>query len=141
MKIKGESPPIPGEQLIGLKDITSSYVNNREAGQLLVIHGKTVNNFTSARSAIAVKGVLLDGAGKVLLQQQVFCGNPLSDEKLRTLKFAEIEEAMHNQFGDSLSNMNVKAGTAMKFTIVFRNVPEEMASINVEAVDSKPGGL
>ena len=106
-----------------------------------MIHGKTVNNFTSARSAIAVKGVLLDGAGKVLLQQQVFCGNPLSDEKLRTLKFAEIEEAMHNQFGDSLSNMNVKAGTAMKFTIVFRNVPEEMASINVEAVDSKPGGL
>lgn len=141
MKIKGESPAVPGEQLIGLKDITSSYVNNREAGQLLVIHGSAVNNFASARSAIAVKGLLLDSAGKVLQQQQVFCGNPLSEEKLHTLTFAGIEEAMHNQFGDSLSNMNVKAGTAVKFTIVFRNVPKEMANINVEVVDSKPGSL
>ena len=141
MKIKGESPSVPGEQLIGLKEITSSYISNRDAGQLLVISGSAVNNFPTARSALAVKGVLLDGTGKVLQQQQVFCGNPLSEEKLRTLKFAEIEEAMHNQFGDSLSNLNVKAGSALKFTIVFRNVPKEMANINVEVVDSKPGSL
>ncbi len=141
MKIKGEPPAGPVEQLIGLKDITSSYVSNRDAGQLLVVQGNAVNNFPATRSAIAVRGLLLDGAGKALQQQQVFCGNLLTEEKLRTLKFAEIEETMNNQFGDSLTNMNVKPGTAVQFTIVFRNVPKEMANINVEVVDSKPGSL
>ncbi len=61
-------------------------------------------------------------------------------DKLRTMKYAQIEEAMNNQFGDSLTNMNVKPATAIDFTIVFRNVPKEMANINVEVVDSKPGG-
>ena len=56
------------------------------------------------------------------------------------MKYTQIEEAMNNQFGDSLANMNVKPGVAIRFTIVFRNVSPEMASINVEVVDSKPGG-
>jgi uncharacterized repeat protein (TIGR01451 family) len=56
------------------------------------------------------------------------------------MKYAQIEEAMNNQFGDSLSNMNVSPGKVLRFTIVFRNIPKEMANINVEVVDSKPGG-
>jgi hypothetical protein len=55
------------------------------------------------------------------------------------MTFAAIEEAMNNQFGDSLSNMNVAAGATIPFTIVFRNLPDGLANINVEVVDSKPG--
>jgi predicted Zn finger-like uncharacterized protein len=139
MKVKGEQTAGPVEQLIGLTNIATSYIDNREAGQLLVVQGTAVNNFTVARSAIAIKGLLLDAAGKTLQQQTVFCGNYLADEKLRTLPYAAIEEAMSNQFGDSLSNMNVKPGAALKFTIVFRNVPSEIANITFEVVDSKPG--
>lgn len=140
-QVKGEAPPGPVEQRIGLAIAGSSYVDNRDAGQLLVIQGTATNNFAGARSAMTVKGLILDAGGKVLQQQTVFCGNYLSEEKLAGLKYAQIEEAMNNQFGDSLSNMNVKPGGALRFTIVFRNVPRELASINVEVVDSKPGGL
>lgn len=141
LKVKGEEPSAPVEQRISLAIAGSSYVDNRDAGQLLVIQGSATNNFAGARSAITVKGVILDAGGKVLQQQTVFCGNPLSEEKLRIMKYAQIEEAMNNQFGDSLANMNLKAGAAIPFTIVFRNVPKELANINVEVVDSKPGGL
>lgn len=140
-KAKGEEPAGPVEQRISLAIAGSSYVDNRDAGQLLVIQGAATNNFAGARSAITVKGVIIDAGGKVLQQQTVFCGNPLSEEKLRAMKYAQIEEAMNNQFGDSLTNMNLKAGATIPFTIVFRNVPKEMANINVEVVDSKPGGL
>ena len=139
MKIKGEKPAGPVEQLISFSNIVTSYVNNREAGQLLVVQGTVTNNFPTPRSAIAVKGLLIDTSGKVIRQQAVYCGNALKEEKLRTLPFAAIEEAMNNQIGDSLSNMNVKPGTSLKFTIVFRNVPEDIANINFEVVDSKPG--
>jgi predicted Zn finger-like uncharacterized protein len=139
--LKGEEPAAPVEQRIGLTIAGSSYVDNRDAGQLLVIQGSATNNFGGARSAITVKGILVDANGKSLQQQTVFCGNYLSEEKLRILKYAQIEEAMNNQFGDSLTNMNVKPGAAIRFTIVFRNLPQNLANINVEVVDSKPGGL
>jgi uncharacterized repeat protein (TIGR01451 family) len=129
------------EQRIGLTISGSSYVDNREVGQLLVIQGTATNNFSGVRSAITVKGVLVDADGKVLQQQTVFCGNYLSEEKLRTMRYSQIEEAMNNQFGDSLANMNVKPGSAIRFTVVFRNLPQNLANINVEVVDSKPGGL
>lgn len=141
LKVKGEESAAPVEQRIGLKIAGSSYVDNRSTGQLLVIQGSATNNFTGARSSITVKGLLLDVHGKSLQQQTVFCGNYLSEDRLRTMNYAQIEEAMNNQFGDSLANMNVKPGVELRFTIVFRNVPKEMANINVEVVDSKPGGL
>jgi predicted Zn finger-like uncharacterized protein len=127
----------PGDR-IGIKIIGSSYVNGR-AGQMLVIQGAAVNNHPTTRSAITIKGVLLDAQGKKLLQQTVFCGNKLDEAALKSMPFSAIEEAMNNQFGDSLSNMNVAAGASIPFTIVFRNLPAGIANINVEVVDSKPG--
>jgi len=134
----GEAPvSSPGDR-IGINIEGSSYVNG-QAGQMLVIQGAAVNNHPTTRSAITVKGVLLDDKGQPLLQQTVFCGNKLKDAALQSMPFAAIEEAMNNQFGDGLSNMNVAAGTAIPFTIVFRNLPAGVANINVEVVDSKPG--
>lgn len=134
----GEAPAsAPGDR-IGINIEGSSYVNG-QAGQMLVIQGAAVNNHPTTRSAITVKGVLLDAKGQPLLQQTVFCGNKLDDAALKTMTFAAIEEAMNNQFGDSLSNMNVAAEATIPFTIVFRNLPAGIASINVEVVDSKPG--
>ncbi|MGK2907323.1 MAG: DUF3426 domain-containing protein [Desulfuromonadales bacterium] len=116
----------------------SSYVNG-QAGQMLVIQGTAVNNYPTTRSSITVKGFLLDAKGQPLLQQTVFCGNKIDDAALKSMTFADIEEAMNNQFGESLSNMNVASRATIPFTIVFRNLPADIAKINVEVVDSKPG--
>lgn len=134
----GETPPASPGDRIAINIIGSSYVNG-QAGQMLVIQGTAVNNYPTTRSAITIKGLLLDAKGSTLRQQTVFCGNRLDDEALQTMSFAAIEEAMNNQFGDSLSNMNVAAGASIPFTIVFRNLPADIASINVEVADSKPG--
>ena len=124
---------------IGINISGSTYVNG-QAGQMLVIQGSAVNNYTSTRSSIIIKGTLLDAQGKALRQQTVFCGNALDDAELEKMPFSAIEEAMNNEFGDSLSNINIAAGASIPFTIVFRNLPAGLANINVEVVDSKPGG-
>ncbi len=134
----GKAPATAPAQSIDINISGSSYVNG-QAGQMLVIQGAAVNKHPSSRSSITIKGVLLDANGKTLLQQTVFCGNRLSDEVLETLPFKSIEEAMNNEFGDGLSNMNVASGASIPFTIVFRNLPDGIANINVEVVDSKPG--
>lgn len=110
-----------------------------QTGQMLVIQGSATNNYRMSRSSISVKAILVDSQGKALRQQTVFCGNPLQNDTLANMPFSRIEEAMNNEFGDSLSNMNVASGASIPFTIVFRNLPDGVANINVEVADSKPG--
>jgi predicted Zn finger-like uncharacterized protein len=126
----------PGQ--VRLTDLHGAFVENTQLGPIFVIRGKTVNDFQETRSAIAVKGVLYNDGGKPLLQQTVFAGNPLDDTALRSLPFEKIEEHMNNQFGDSLSNLNIAPGKAIPFTIVFKNLPTDLAEFTVEVVDSKP---
>jgi predicted Zn finger-like uncharacterized protein len=138
-RLTGQTPsPQTGGQ-IRLEGMTSFYVTNKEVGQMLVIQGKAVNDYPQTRSSLAVKGVLYNKEGKTVLQQTVFCGNPLDQEALRKLPYAKIEESMNNPFGESLSNLNVAPGKAISFTIVFRNLPADIAEFTVEAADSKPG--
>jgi predicted Zn finger-like uncharacterized protein len=124
---------------IDISDLRSQFVANQSAGNLFVVHGKAINNFTGARSTISVRGIIYDAAGKVILQQTAFCGNPLDEAALRTLPYAKIEETMNNQFGDALSNLNIDPGQAIPFTIVFRNIPAQVAEFNIELADSRPG--
>lgn len=114
------------------------YLPAANAGRLFVIQGEAVNEYRESRSAITVKGVLFDAEEKILLQQTVYCGNPLDGDQLATMPFERIVEQMNNQFGDSLSNLNVPAGKSIPFTIVFRNLPEGLSEFSVEVVDSKP---
>ncbi len=138
-RITGDAPPPAAAGEIRLSDLNGSFVTNDETGQLFVIQGRATNAFPEARSAIAVKGVLYNKSGKALLQQTVFSGNPLNEDALHSLPFAKIEERMNNQFGDSLSNLNVGPGKAIPFTIVFKNLPSDLAEFTVEVTDSKPG--
>jgi len=124
---------------IDLIDLRSQFVVNQSAGTLFVVHGKAVNNFSDARSTISVRGIIYDASGKAVLQQTAFCGNLLDEAALRTMPYAKIEETMNNQFGDSLSNLNIDPGQSIPFSIVFRNIPAEVAEFNIELADSRPG--
>lgn len=124
---------------IDITDLSSQFVINQSAGNLFVVRGRAVNNFSGARSTISVRGIIYDTTGKAILQQTAFCGNPLDQAALRTLPYAKIEETMNNQFGDSLSNLNIGPGQSLPFTIVFRNIPDQVAEFNIEVADSRPG--
>lgn len=124
---------------IRIGSLAASYVTNSQAGELLVIQGEAINEFSSARSAISVRASLLDKSGKILQQRTAFCGNPLSTSALQNLSFAEIEKAMNNQFGELMSNLNVAGGKTIPFTIVFQKFPKGMSEYSVEVLDSKPG--
>ncbi len=134
-----QKPPEDPTIHIELRNLKGVFVTNQSAGQLFAISGEAVNRYQGSRSALVVRGVIYDRKGKPVLQQTAFCGNPLDEAALRTLPYSKIEESMNNQFGDSLSNLDVAPGKAVPFTIVFKNLPEEVAEFNVVVVDSRPG--
>lgn len=129
-----------GQGRILVQTIQGSYVNNREAGELFVIRGETVNSYKTPRAGIKVRGLIYNAAGTVILQKSTFCGNPLSQEQLATLPMGKIEEAMNNRLGESYANIGVPPGKSVPFLIVFSGLPKDAADFGVEFVESQAAG-
>ncbi|MFO7812381.1 MAG: DUF3426 domain-containing protein [Pelovirga sp.] len=127
-----------GIDQISLGALEGRFLRNEHAGEIFLIRGEVINNFNQPRSAVQVKGVLYDQHGKPLMQKTVFCGNPISDEQLRTLPFDELEQQMGNQFGKDLSNMKVDPRKSIAFDIVFKDLPANMAEFSVNVTSSRP---
>ncbi len=132
-----QEQPVKSGQIV-LNNLEGSFISNQEAGELFVIRGEALNEFSEPRASIQVKGVIFDAEGKPLLQKTIFAGNPISDEELRSLPYSKIEELMSNQFGQSLSNMNVNTGQTIPFAIVFRNLPKSLSEFSVDVTSSQP---
>jgi hypothetical protein len=121
---------------ISLRKVEATYVKNKLAGDLLVISGEAVNNFSKPRAAIQIKGMVYGSDGSVVSSKNAFCGNPLTEEQLSALSMEKIDAAMANQFGDSLANMEVAPGKAIPFVIVLEKPPAGAKDYGVEPAGS-----
>jgi len=124
---------------ITVVNMNGRFIENGTSGTLFVIEGQVKNDFKEARSAIAVRGILYSQDGKPVMRKKVYCGNKLSDSELKSLPLAEINSRLDNQFGDSLSNLDVAAGASLPYSIVFSKLPADLAEFNVEVAESTPG--
>ena len=138
-KLAGNEVALQPVGSIAVTEINGKYIQNEASGTLFVIEGKIRNDYTSNRSAIAVRGILYDTAGSPVNKHKVYCGNSIDDKTLRTEKFEAIQQRGTNEFGDSLSNLDVAPGASLPFTIVFSNLPENLSEYNVEPADSAAG--
>lgn len=124
------------EGKISLGKISAEFVTNNEAGELFVIRGETINNYSKPRASIQVKATLLGANGQSILNKQAYCGNSLTKEQLTMLSLNKLEEVMNNQFGDSLSNLGVQPGKSIPFVVVFASVPKEAVDFSVSVAGS-----
>jgi len=121
---------------ISVRSVEASFIKNKKAGDLLVINGEAVNEYSQPRASIQIKGIVFGAKGEEVSAKSAFCGNPLSMEQLATMTMEEIEAAMANQFGDSLANMEVAPGAAIPFMIVLAKPPAGAKDYGVEPVGS-----
>jgi len=138
-KLLGNSVSSEPVGSIAIVEMGGRFVDNKTAGRLFVIDGKIRNDFAKPRSAIAVRGILYNAAGKAVAQQKVFCGNTLSTTELTSLPMAKILERGNNQFGDALSNLDIAPKATLPFTVVFGKIPGDIVEFNVEIAESSPG--
>jgi len=121
---------------ITVRSVEASFIKNKTAGDLLIISGEAVNEYNKPRAAIQIKGIVFGADGNELSSKSAFCGNPLTEEQLKTMTMDKIEAAMANQFGDSLANMEVATGTAIPFVIVLPKPSAGATDYGVEPVGS-----
>lgn len=135
--LTGDKAAVPQETgRISIRSVEASFVKNKLLGDLLVIKGEAVNEFTMPRAAIQVKGMLYGVKGEVLASKNAFCGNPLTPEQLSAISAEALESAMTNQFGDSLTNMEVLPGKSVPFVVVLVKPAAEAKDYGVEPAGS-----
>lgn len=121
---------------ITVKSVIATFIDNDEAGELLVISGEALNEYAEIRAALQVKVTIFDADGQSIATKSAYGGNPLTEEQLESLSLDKIEAAMANQFGDSLANMEVASGKAIPFVIVLANLPKGAKDFEVQSAGS-----
>lgn len=124
---------------IGLTKLSGGYLSSNKEGNFFIIHGVAVNEFKTLRSSILVKGSIFTDNSTSIQSQSAYCGNPMNDNFLKKTSFKEIRDAMNNELGENLVNMNISPDKSVPFTIVFNNAPNNIKEFTVEVLESKPG--
>ncbi|MDR1309661.1 MAG: DUF3426 domain-containing protein, partial [Deltaproteobacteria bacterium] len=117
-----------------LPNSTHHYLENREAGRLLVITGQIQNDDDRPISFIRVKAKLVDGQDKILAERQVFAGNLLNEEELTALPMKDILSRLSLRGGQNGLNTNLAPSKSIPYMLVFDRLPAEAASYSVEPV-------
>ncbi|MSQ48174.1 MAG: DUF3426 domain-containing protein [Deltaproteobacteria bacterium] len=111
---------------IALSDLKTILAVTKDSKRILAIAGKATNTAPVPASTIQIEGTLYDTAGKVLVQQQTFCGTETAVETLPNLTTREISIlqrlAPPKQF-------SVASGQSISFLIVFVNLPVTVAEL------------
>jgi len=133
----GEKSAPAEDGRIAVQNVNAYFMPRTAAGELLVINGEVVNNFKKPRASLQVKAMLFaqDNTTPVLFKVS-FAGNQLTREQLAAMPAEKIEASMNNQFGDSLSNLEVQPGKSIPFTVVIINPPATAKEYGVEPVGS-----
>jgi predicted Zn finger-like uncharacterized protein len=127
---------VPETGKIGVRAVKAAFIENKEAGDLLVISGEAFNEYPKPRAALQIKVTVFDAAGQSTATKSAYSGNPLTEEQLKSLPLDKIEAVMANQFGDSLANMEVAPGKAIPFVVVLANLPKGAKDFGVQSVGS-----
>jgi hypothetical protein len=121
---------------IGVRAVSSAFVKNSAAGELLVVSGEAFNEYSKPRAAVQIKVTVFDATGQSVATKNAYGGNPLTKEQLANLPLDKIEAAMANQFGDSLANMGVAPGKSIPFVVVLANLPTGAKDFSVTSAGS-----
>ena len=115
------------------------YLENVNAGQVLVIEGEVLNESKKPVSFITVEGKIYQNDDSVAQVQRCFAGNALTRKEIANLKISEIEDRMMNREGRNLKNVRIPPAGKIPFALVFHNLPEisSMSNYSVDVISSQ----
>ena len=121
---------------IALRNVRQYYIPNEKAGQIFVVEGKAVNNFTTPKERIKIEVSLFDEKGHVLVSKQLLCGNTLSQFQLQVQGEEEISSSLASEVGILTSNTYLKTGMDTPFMAVFFKPPDAVKEFGVKVIDA-----
>ncbi len=126
----------PGNLKLTTYDINSKFVDNSSVGKLFVISGKVKNGYAENRGMISLVGRIFSTGKVAVHQEDVYCGNIMSDLELANLEWDKIKARLSNRLGDNRSNVKIEPGKSIPFMVVFSGLPEDLEEFTIEVTGS-----
>jgi hypothetical protein len=111
-----------------IRDVSAYYVPRTASEKLFVLKGRVENTGTIARSGIRIRVTLLNGASQVVTTRTFPAGHVYSDEELRNMDRASIEEGMSIRSGENSLKTEIPPGEFLPFMALFFDLQESIAS-------------
>ncbi|MEN6440978.1 MAG: zinc-ribbon domain-containing protein [Syntrophobacter sp.] len=139
---KATTPPVkePTTPTVTIMDsLQAFYLENVQAGQVLVIEGEVLNESSKPVSFVLIEGKLYGPNEKVAQIRRCSSGNSLTRKEISNLKITDIEERMMNREGKNLKNVRIPPAGKVPFVLVFHSLPEinSLSNYSVDVVSSK----
>jgi predicted Zn finger-like uncharacterized protein len=128
-----------GISKLSFKGVTGTFIQSAREGQLFVIKGMVVNEYSNSRSYILVKGTILDSKGQVVKRKLAYAGNFFPENRIKEMTLDQINKQLKNRPGNGNINVDITPGRAIPFMIILGSLPEDLSEFTVEAVSSSPG--
>ena len=130
-----DAKPVPNQ-----KSVNGRFVTNSTAGTLFVITGRVENTSDIAYNQIQIQGALITKDKKETTTKNVFCGNIIPEDMLKTGNITDIHKLLAVKKGTSNLNADVKPKTSIPFMIVFSELPEKLQNFTVKVIGFKKTG-
>jgi len=140
--IKAEQPEESidsGTARLTFRDVTGSFVESEDAGNLFLIKGMVKNGYPDKRGFLLIRGSILDNKGKIVKRKSTYAGNLIEEQDLISLSLDEIQNRLKSRDIMEKSGYEVRQGESIPFMIVIGNLPEDVSEFTVEAIRSSPG--
>ena len=111
-----------------IRDVSAYYVPRTASEKLFVLKGMVENRGTIAESGIRIRVTLLNGTSQVVATRTFPAGHIYTDEELRNMDRARIEEGMSIRFGEDPLTMEIPPGKFLPFMALFFDLKESIAS-------------
>ncbi|MBU0462499.1 MAG: zinc-ribbon domain-containing protein [Proteobacteria bacterium] len=122
-----EAKPIPNQ-----KSVNGRFVTNSTAGTLFVITGRIENPSNISYSHIEIRGALITKNKEEAKIKNVFCGNIITEDMLKTGNISDINTLLTLKEGAHKINVNVAPGASVPFMVVFSDLPEKLENFTIK---------
>lgn len=130
--INYKEKPLPDQ-----KSVNGRFVTNSNAGTLFVITGRVDNPSNITYSYTQIKGTLVTNGKQNTKTKDVYCGNIISEEMLKSGNMADINKLLIVREGSDNKNVSLLPGSSIPFMVVFENLPEKLQNFTVKVIHSE----
>ena len=122
-----DTKPLPNQ-----KSVNGRFVTNSTTGTLFVITGKVENPSNIAYKYIQISGALITKGKEEAKIKNVYCGNIIPEDMLKTGNIADINKILAVKTGNNNLNADIKPKASIPFMIVFSDLPEKLQNFTVK---------
>lgn len=124
-----DAKPLPNQ-----KSVNGRFVANSTTGNLFVITGRVENPSNVAYKHIQISGALITKGKQEAKIKNVYCGNIIPEDMLKTGNIADINKILAVKTGNNNLNANIKPKASILFMIVFSELPEKLQNFTVKVI-------